>query len=292
MSLQTTRTAPAHGEAFRDNALPLAPESVAATAAALEVRGVSRRFETRRHDTLALSDINLSVRPGEFVCLLGPSGCGKSTLLNIIAGFDQPSAGEMLVGGTKVSGPGRDRVVVFQEAALFPWLNVRSNVEFGLKLAGIERAERRARAQQYLELVGLARFEKAFVHELSGGMKQRVQLARSLAVDPQILLMDEPFAALDAQTRDVLQEELQVIWQRTAKTVVFVTHNVREAVLLADRVIVMSPSPGRIKREITISLEHPRSPDSHAVIDLAADIREELRNPEHEAKAPESRWTI
>ncbi len=241
---------------------------------------------------MALSDINLSVRPGEFVCLVGPSGCGKSTLLNIIAGFDRPSAGEMLVGGTKVTGPGRDRIVVFQEAALFPWLNVRSNVEFGLKLAGLGRSERRERADQYLKLVGLERFHKAYIHELSGGMKQRVQLARSLAVDPEILLMDEPFAALDAQTRDVLQEELQTIWQRTGKTVVFVTHNVREAVLLADRVVVMSPSPGRIKREIAISLEHPRSPDSHAVVDLAADIREELRNPEHEAKAPDARWTI
>ena len=258
----------------------------------LEVRGVSKRFTTSRHDTLALSDIKLSVRPGDFVCLLGPSGCGKSTLLNIIAGFDRPTAGEMLVNGRAVSGPGPDRIVVFQEAALFPWLNVQSNVEFGLKLAGVSRGERRDRAEQYLKLVGLERFHKAYIHELSGGMKQRVQLARSLAVDPEILLMDEPFAALDAQTRDVLQEELQDIWQRTRKTIVFVTHNVREAVLLADRVVVMSPSPGRIKCEIPISMEHPRSPDSHAVVDLAADIREELRNPDHEAKAPDARWSI
>ncbi|MEO8539021.1 MAG: ABC transporter ATP-binding protein [bacterium] len=291
MTLETALTARAEGPAKSGSALVRAPEA-AATSAALEVRGVFKRFETRRHDTLALSDINLTVRPGEFICLLGPSGCGKSTLLNIIAGFDKPSGGEMLVGGNRVTGPGRDRVVVFQEAALFPWLNVRSNVEFGLKLAGVGKAERRERAEQYLKLVGLERFHKAYIHELSGGMKQRVQLARSLAVDPEILLMDEPFAALDAQTRDVLQEELQDIWQRTGKTIVFVTHNVREAVLLADRVIVMSPSPGRIKREISISLEHPRSPDSHAVVDLAADIREELRNPEHEAKAPESRWSI
>ena len=291
MTSDTALTARAEAPGKLESTLVRAPEA-AATTAALEVRGVSKRFETRRHDTLALSDINLSVRPGEFLCLLGPSGCGKSTLLNIIAGFDQPTAGEMLVGGRPVSGPGRDRIVVFQEAALFPWLNVRSNVEFGLKLAGVSKAERRERAAQYLKLVGLERFEKAFVHELSGGMKQRAQLARSLAVDPEILLMDEPFAALDAQTRDVLQEELQDIWQRTGKTVIFVTHNVREAVLLADRVIVMSPSPGRIKREIEIALEHPRSPDSHAVVDLAADIREELRNPEHEAKAPDARWSI
>ena len=291
MTLETALTARAEAPGVATGAITRAPEA-ATTTAALEVRGVSKRFETRRHDTLALSDINLSVRPGEFVCLLGPSGCGKSTLLNIIAGFDRPTAGEMLVGGNRVSGPGRDRIVVFQEAALFPWLNVRSNVEFGLKLAGVGRFERRERAEQYLKLVGLERFHKAFIHELSGGMKQRAQLARSLAVDPEILLMDEPFAALDAQTRDVLQEELQLIWQRTGKTVVFVTHNVREAVLLADRVVVMSPSPGRIKREIHISLEHPRSPDSHAVVDLAADIREELRNPQHEAKAPDARWTI
>lgn len=291
MTVNSALTAPAEAP-VRNERLATPRLETSASALALEVRGVSRRFETRRHDTLALSDINLAVRPGEFLCLLGPSGCGKSTLLNIIAGFDRPSAGEMLVAGRPVTGPGRDRIVVFQEAALFPWLNVRSNVEFGLKLAGVPKAERRERAAQYLRLVGLERFEKAFVHELSGGMKQRVQLARSLAVDPEILLMDEPFAALDAQTRDVLQEELQDIWQRTGKTVIFVTHNVREAVLLADRVIVMSPSPGRIKREITIALEHPRSPDSHAVVDLAADIREELRNPEHEAKAPEARWSI
>lgn len=291
MTINAALTAPAEAPVSNERPSALALETVA-SAVALEVRSVSRRFETRRHDTLALSDINLKVRPGEFLCLLGPSGCGKSTLLNIIAGFDKPSAGEMLVGGRPVTGPGRDRIVVFQEAALFPWLNVRSNVEFGLKLAGVSRDERRERATQYLKLVGLDRFEKAYVHELSGGMKQRVQLARSLAVDPEILLMDEPFAALDAQTRDVLQEELQDIWQRTGKTVIFVTHNVREAVLLADRVIVMSPSPGRIKREISIALDHPRSPDSHAVVDLAADIREELRNPEHEAKAPESRWSI
>jgi NitT/TauT family transport system ATP-binding protein len=258
----------------------------------LEVRGVSRLFNTRRQQTLALSDVSLSVREGEFVCLLGPSGCGKSTLLNVIAGFEKPDSGEVIANGKRVTKPGADRVVVFQEAALFPWLNVRSNVECGLKLGGRARQERRAVARDYLKLVGLERFENALVHELSGGMKQRVQLARSLAVDPAILLMDEPFAALDAQTRDVLQEELQNIWVRTRKTIVFVTHNVREAVLLADRVVVMSPSPGRIKREIEITLEHPRDPDSHAVVDLAADIREELRNPEHIAAAPGARYSI
>ncbi len=258
----------------------------------LQVRGVSKRFNTKRSDTLALSDINLDVAEGEFVCVVGPSGCGKSTLLNVVAGFEAPDEGEVLTSGIPIRGAGPDRVVVFQEAALFPWMNVRANIEFGLKLAGVTKQERRARASEYLKLVGLEPFERAFVHELSGGMKQRVQIARSLAVDPRILLMDEPFAALDAQTRDVLQEELQSIWQRTGKTILFITHNVREAVLLADRVIVMSPSPGRIKREITIGLEHPRSPDSHAVVDLSADIREELRNPDHLAAGPGARWSI
>jgi len=260
--------------------------------AVLEVRGISKRFTTRRADTLALSEISLAVADGEFVCLLGPSGCGKSTLLNLIAGFEKPDAGEIVVPEGRVTGPGPDRIVVFQEAALFPWLNVRSNIEFGLKLAGVSRAERRERADHCLKLVGLERYHRAFVHELSGGMKQRVQLARSLAVEPRMLLMDEPFAALDAQTRDVLQEELQLIWQRTGKTIVFVTHNVREAVLLADRVVVMTPSPGRIKREIEVTLDHPRSPDSHAVVDLAAAIRDELRNPEQLAEQPGPRWTI
>jgi NitT/TauT family transport system ATP-binding protein len=258
----------------------------------IEVRGVSKAFRTRRGSTLALEDINLSIREGEFLCIVGPSGCGKSTLLNIVAGFDLPDGGEVLSGGSAIREPGADRVVVFQEASLFPWLSVRANVEFGLKLAGWGKRERRAQADAYLRLVELERFEHAFVHELSGGMKQRVQIARSLAVEPRILLMDEPFAALDEQTREVMQDELQTIWARTGKTVLFVTHNVREAVLLADRVIVMSPAPGRIKREIEITLEHPRNPDAHAVVDLAAAIRQELRDPEFRAQAPGARWTI
>lgn len=274
-------------------ATPPTPHEVsAALSPVLEVRGISKRFNTRRHDTLALDNISLSIRDGEFLCIVGPSGCGKSTLLNIIAGFDRPDGGEVWAGDRVIKGPGPDRIVVFQDHALFPWMNVRSNVEFGLRLAGIPRAERRQRTEDCLRLVGLDAFAKAYVHELSGGMKQRVQLARSFAVDPKVLLMDEPFAALDAQTRDVLQEELQSIWVRTGKTILFVTHNVREAVLLADRVVVMSASPGRIKREIEISLPHPRNPDSHAIVDLAADIREELRNPEHLARGTGNRWTI
>jgi NitT/TauT family transport system ATP-binding protein len=262
------------------------------TPPALEVRAVSRRFTTDRHDTLALADVSLTVHEGEFVVFVGPSGCGKSTLLGIIAGFARPDSGEVLVSGQRVRGAGPDRVVVFQEPALFPWLNVRANVEFGLKAAGRGRHERHELAGRYLDLVGLRKFEKAYVHELSGGMKQRVQLARSLAVEPRMLLMDEPFAALDAQTRDILQDELQAIWARTGKTILFVTHNVREAVLLADRVVVMSPQPGRIKRVIPITLPHPRSPDSHAVVDLAADIREELRNPDYHAAGTGERYAI
>jgi NitT/TauT family transport system ATP-binding protein len=272
--------------------MPPGDRASAAASPIVRIDAVSRRFASRRQDTLALDRVSLDVQEGEFLCLVGPSGCGKSTLLNLIAGFDFPDAGQILVDGGQVRGPGPDRIVVFQEAALFPWMNVRANVEFGLRLAGMRRRERRERAEHYLALVGLAGSGKAFVHELSGGMKQRVQLARSLAVDPRMLLMDEPFAALDAQTRDTLQEELQRVWAETGKTVVFVTHNVREAVLLADRVVVMSPSPGRLKRVLEVPLAHPRSPDSHAVVDLAADIREELRNEAHEAVPPGERWAI
>lgn len=263
-----------------------------ATPPTVHVDDVSRRFVTRRQDTTALSHVSLEIREGEFVCLVGPSGCGKSTLLNLVAGFDRPGEGSVMVDGTPIRGPGPERIVVFQEPALFPWMNVQSNVEFGLRLAGQSRDERRARAERFLQLVGLSQFKRSFVHELSGGMKQRVQLARSLAVDPRILLMDEPFAALDAQTRDTLQDELQRIWVDTGKTILFVTHNVREAVLLADRVVVMSPLPGRIKRVLDVPFAHPRSPDSHAVVDLAAAIREELRNEEREAAAPGIRWAI
>jgi NitT/TauT family transport system ATP-binding protein len=223
----------------------------------------------------------MSIREGEFVCVVGPSGCGKSTLLNLIAGLDRPSDGEMMFDGRPLKGWGADRVVVFQEAALYPWLNVRANVEFGLKMKRVGRRERRATADRYLELVNLRSFEKAFVHELSGGMKQRVQLARALAVEPRMLLMDEPFAALDAQTRDVLQGELQEIWQRTGATILFITHNVREAALLGDRVVVMTPGPGRIKVEISVPLQRPRDPDTHAVVDFAHEIRTQLQHDDY-----------
>jgi len=273
----------------RDNppALVMAP-----SAPLLVMRGVSRRFHTSRHDTMAVRDLDIEINEGEFVCVVGPSGCGKSTLLDLVAGLDHPTKGEILFDGRPLRRPGSERVVVFQDAALYPWLNVRANVEFGLRIKGVRGRERDTIVDRYLELVNLTEFERAFVHELSGGMKQRVQLARALAVEPRMLLMDEPFAALDAQTRDVLQEELQQIWLRTGATILFITHNVREAALLADRVLVMTPGPGRIKAEIAVPLQRPRNPDTHGVVDFAAEIRRELQHDEYAGKASGSGYVI
>jgi NitT/TauT family transport system ATP-binding protein len=258
----------------------------------LQISGVSRRFLSTRQDTTALQDVSLNVRDGEFVCIVGPSGCGKSTLLNLIAGLDRPTQGSLLLDGEPIRRPGADRVVVFQEPALFPWMNVRANVEFGLKMQRLPAKERREKADRFLDLVHLQEFQHAFVHELSGGMKQRVQLARCLAVEPRVLLMDEPFAALDAQARDALQMELQEIWQRTGSTVVFITHNVREAALLGDRVLVMTPGPGRIKAEIPIPLQRPRNPDTHAVVDFAAEVRTALQHEVYEGRGLEANFAI
>ena len=258
----------------------------------LSLRNVSRRFTSSRHDTTAVDDLSLDIIAGQFVVVVGPSGCGKSTLLNIVAGVDHADSGEALFDGQPIRRAGADRVVVFQDAALYPWLNVRANVEFGLKIKGVRGKERAAQVDRYLELVNLRKFERAFVHELSGGMKQRVQLARALAVEPRMLLMDEPFAALDAQTRDVLQEELQEIWLRTGSTILFITHNVREAALLADRVIVMTPSPGRIKTEIAVPLQRPRDIDTHAVVDFAAEIRRQLQHDEYASRASGAGYVI
>jgi NitT/TauT family transport system ATP-binding protein len=258
----------------------------------LALRDVRKRFVTSRHNTVAIDRVSLEVNEGEFVCIVGPSGCGKSTLLNIVAGLDRPDEGEALFDGRPIRRAGPERIVVFQEPALFPWLNVRANVEFGLKMKGLPAGERQTRAQRYIELVNLARFQKAFIHELSGGMKQRVQLARGLAVEPRMLLMDEPFAALDAQTRDVLQAELQEIWARTGTTILFVTHNVREAAILADRVFVVTPAPGRIKTVIDVPLPRPRTPENHAVVDLAAEIRSELEHDIYAAPVPEDTYVI
>jgi NitT/TauT family transport system ATP-binding protein len=258
----------------------------------LSVSNVSKRYPSSRHDTTALDNVSLEIKEGEFICVVGPSGCGKSTLLNLIAGLDHPTEGELIFDGHRITKGDAERVVVFQEAALYPWMNVRANVEFGLKIKGVPKNDRRDLADRYIELVNLQNFQRAFVHELSGGMKQRVQLARALAVEPRMLLMDEPFAALDAQTRDALQMELQEIWARTGSTIFFITHNVREAALLADRVFVMTPSPGRLKTEIPVPLQRPRNPDTHAVVDFAAEIRAALQHQTYEGHIPETVYAI
>jgi NitT/TauT family transport system ATP-binding protein len=244
----------------------------------LRIEGVSKTFTGRAGAVEALRPVEMEIAAGEFVCLLGPSGCGKSTLLSIIAGLESASSGTVLADGRIVRGPGTDRVLLFQEAALFPWLDVQRNVEFGLREAGKPATERIATARRFIELVHLKGFERSYVHQLSGGMRQRVAIARALAIDPAILLMDEPFGALDALTRDRLHAELESIWASTRKTVVFVTHNVREAVALGDRVLVFSPRPGRIVQEFRIDLPRPRSLEDHLLVDYAAEIMSVLRD--------------
>ncbi len=244
----------------------------------LRIEGVSKTFTGRAGAVEALRPVEMEIAAGEFVCLLGPSGCGKSTLLSIIAGLESASSGTVLADGRIVRGPGTDRVLLFQEAALFPWLDVQRNVEFGLREAGKPAKERIATARRFIELVHLKGFERSYVHQLSGGMRQRVAIARALAIDPAILLMDEPFGALDALTRDRLHAELESIWASTRKTVVFVTHNVREAVALGDRVLVFSPRPGRIVQEFRIDLPRPRSLEDHLLVDYAAEIMSVLRD--------------
>lgn len=244
----------------------------------LKVEGVSKTFPGRSGAVEALRPVDMDIAAGEFVCLLGPSGCGKSTLLSIIAGLEAASGGKVLVDGKEVRGPGTDRVLLFQEAALFPWLDVQRNVEFGLRQAGIPAKERAAIARRFIEIVHLKGFERSFAHQLSGGMRQRVAIARALAIDPAILLMDEPFGALDALTRDRLHAELESIWTTTRKTVVFVTHNVREAVALGDRVLIFSPRPGRIVAEFRVALPRPRSLEDHQLVSMASEIMTVLRD--------------
>jgi NitT/TauT family transport system ATP-binding protein len=241
------------------------------------IENISKKFVTKHKETLPLEDISLKINQGEFVCLLGPSGCGKSTLLNVIAGLEKATQGKVFLNGNEIKDAGPDRVVMFQESALFPWLKVIDNVEFGMKMAGIPKAERREKALRYLKIVHLTKFQNSYIHELSGGMRQRVALARALTMDSEVLLMDEPFAALDSQTKSILQQELQQIWWETKKTIIFVTHDVEEAVLLADRVIVMSANPGKIKRDFRVQLARPRRLESMDVAYVAADIRKELK---------------
>lgn len=221
-----------------------------------------RRSRGKKPEVLqVLSNVNLTVRPSEFVCIVGPSGCGKTTLLRIVAGLVAPDGGEVTVGDTKVTGPGRDRAVVFQDFALLPWANVVTNIAYGLKLRGDSKESRIRRAEELVNLVGLTGFEHSLPHELSGGMKQRVGLARALAVEPKVLLMDEPLGSLDEISRRSMQEELLRVWESDRKTAIFVTHSVEEAVFLADRVVVMKASPGRIAEVVDIDLPRPRTRD-------------------------------
>ena len=242
------------------------------------LRRVHKHFAHKGQKVHVLKDVNLSIEEGEFICVLGPSGCGKSTLISLIAGLEFPDTGEVFVDSRKVEGPSRDRLVVFQEAALFPWLTVLENVEFGLKIARVPETERRSRALDAIKMVHLSRFVNAHPHQLSGGMRQRCAIARALVMDPKILLMDEPFAALDAQTRQMLMEELQEIWQKTKKTIFFVTHNVREASFLADRVFEMSARPSTIKREYGIPFARPRHEQDPNLLIMQTKIMSSLKD--------------
>lgn len=228
----------------------------------LQVRGLSKIYEDNSREVVALKDVNLEVKESEFVMIVGPSGCGKTSLINIIGGLDEASAGEVLLDGKAVSGPGADRGMVFQGYSLFPWLTVQKNVEFGLKMKKVSPAERAEHAREYIRLVGLEGFEDALPRQLSGGMKQRVAIARTLANEPEVLLMDEPFGALDAQTRVVMQELLANISRRTGTTILFITHDIDEAVLLGDRIYVMSRRPGTIREAITVDIPGERNHNS------------------------------
>ncbi|WP_096434997.1 ABC transporter ATP-binding protein [Alteribacter populi] len=240
----------------------------------VSIKNVEKTFRTSDKEAKSFTvfdDINLEVSAGEFVSLLGPSGCGKSTLLNIVAGLDRATNGEVMIGGEKVTSPGSDRGVVFQEAALMPWLSVLDNVTFALKKK-MKKTEAIDEAKKYLKLVHLSKFQDSYPHELSGGMKQRVAIARALAMDPKVLLMDEPFGALDEQTRSMLHKEVQYIWEETKKTILFVTHNIREAILLSDRIVLMGTRPGGIRKEFPIDLPRPRTPSSEDFIKIEQDI--------------------
>lgn len=226
-----------------------------------------------------LNGVDLEIKEGEFVTIVGPSGCGKSTLLNIIAGLDRPDSGSVLIRGAVASSntSSTKRIMIFQEGALFPWLNVQDNVEFGLKIAKMPKEKSRQVADKYIEMVGLSKFSESFVYQLSGGMKQRVAIARALAIEPEVLLMDEPFAALDVQTRDLLHEELVGIHKTTGKTILFVTHNINEAILLGDRVIVLSSVLKNIKKEFRIDLPRPRDPESPELYEIKKEILREFQ---------------
>ncbi len=244
----------------------------------LELRNVTKGFEGNNgaSSVIALENINLNIEEGQFVCFVGPSGCGKTTLLNILAGLDKPTSGEVILNGQPVRETGPDRIMVFQENALFPWLKVIDNVEFGLKMAGIEKEKRHEIAMHFLDMMQLKKFAEAFTYQLSGGMKQRVAIARALVTDPEVLLMDEPFAALDSQTRDLLMVELQLIWARTRKTIVFVTHNIAESVCLGDKVVIFTSRPGKVKKEIAVEYRRPRLSEDNNLYNYRRKILDEL----------------
>ncbi len=238
----------------------------------ITLENITKGYLKYKQEYVALQDINLKVDKGEFLCIVGPSGCGKTTLLRMIAGLDFPTSGQIMENETEISGPSRERGYVFQQYSLFPWRNVLDNVAFGLEVQGLADEERYQKARKYLKMVGLSSFEKSSPQELSGGMKQRVAIARCLVNDPQVLLMDEPFSALDVQTRHKLQKELVHIWRKEQKTIIFVTHNVDEAVFLADRVVVLSSAPGTIIKTFNIELDRIRDRTSHEFLNLKKEI--------------------
>lgn len=243
----------------------------------LEAKDVVKYFKHDSHKLKALGGVNLKVEDGEFVCLVGPSGCGKSTFLRIVAGLENPDEGQILFDGKPVTTTGPERIMVFQEGALFPWLKVQDNVEFGLKMAGIPPEERVQISKRYLDMMQLTKFVDSYTYQLSTGMKQRVAIARALVMDPDVLLMDEPFAALDPQTRDLLLVEMQLIWEKTKKTILFVTHNVAEAAVLGTKVAVFSNRPSKIKKLISVDHKRPRLAEDENLLPLQQEILSELR---------------
>ena len=243
----------------------------------LEAKNIEKYFKHDGKQLKTLDGINLNVNDGEFVCIVGTSGCGKSTFLRTIAGLETPDSGKILLDGQPLSDTGPDRIMVFQEGALFPWLNVQDNVEYGLKVAGIPKEKRNEISHRYLDMMQLTQFATSYTYQLSTGMKQRVAIARALVMEPDVLLMEEPFAALDPQTRDLLLVEMQLIWQKTKKTIIFVTHNVAEAVVLGTRVLVFSHRPAKIKKEVEIDYQRPRLTDDENLLPYQKKILAELR---------------
>jgi NitT/TauT family transport system ATP-binding protein len=285
--------AAAHAPALYVPASRRAKAAVATSRGRLSLQHITRCFNGSTDH--GVQDVTLECAPGEFVVVVGPSGCGKSTLLNVAAGMIQAGSGSVSLDGKPITGPGPDRAMVFQEHGLFPWLTAAQNVEFGLKMAGMKRSERHDRTAAALKLVHLTGSAEKLIHELSGGMRQRVAIARAMVMDPAVLLMDEPFAALDAQTRTLMHGQLQDLWGQTRKTILFVTHSVGEAVRLADRIIVLHAHPGRIRREFRIELPHPRNFDSDDITQLVRLVRKEIEDEVNRvnrtmAEAAEGYW--